>query len=459
MSEARSLLGLVARRILLFATLAVAIQSVVVFVSYWFDEDELGRIMVEHETETIASAFLGREGDPDLDIIRDRYGIGGEAEAGSDASGRSPDARAGYRILVQSPAGVLYDDCGIDCAHPLLVPATDPPDFWFRIVEPGMPLSIVGGRRFREADGTPLVVEFAAIDDPRSLVLGVLTEEMVEHMAWPMGLLLFLVFGATTLSIRSALRPMDAVVAAADAIDPRRSLQRLPGERLPREILRLVGAVNRAFDRAEALIGSQKIFAASIAHEIRTPVSIVKLELSRIDHPRARKAEGDIDGLTHVLEQLTALARLDAVEAEAFTFEPLGTFVEGVVEDIAPLVFGSGRTIAFERAADPRVRISRTLATTLVRNLVENAIKHTPAGTQILVRVEAPATILVVDDGPGFGEGWTGVDTGIASVKSTGSLGLGLKIADRIAAILGGSLTIAPGRDRGARITVALPAP
>ncbi|HEX2019294.1 MAG TPA: hypothetical protein VGO17_10190 [Aurantimonas sp.] len=81
--------------------------------------------------------------------------------------------------------------------------------------------------------------------------------------------------------------------------------------------------MNRAFGRVEELIRSQKIFAASIAHEIRTPVSIVKLELARIDNPRARKAEGDLDSLTHVLEQLTAPARVDATEGEAFTLEPL----------------------------------------------------------------------------------------------------------------------------------------
>ncbi len=132
--------------------------------------------------------------------------------------------------------------------------------------------------------------------------------------------------------------------------------------------------------------------------------------------------------------------------------------MEGVVEDIAPLVYKAEKSIAFERAGEPRSRVSRSLLTTLVRNLVENAIKHTPKGTGITVRVEAPATITVIDHGPGFSRATTSSNAELASVKSSGSMGVGLKIANRIAAILGGSLAIASGEAGGTRVTVVLPA-
>jgi signal transduction histidine kinase len=457
MTAARSLLGLVARRILLFALLAVSIQSMTVFVHYWFDEAELGRIMIEHETETIASALTNANEDPDIARIEDRYGIWALTPSGDDDEAEE-EGRPGYWIRVREAGRIVFTNCGEECTEHFLPLAIDPPDFWDRTVTPGKPLSIAGGRSFQRGDGSLLTVEFASIRDPRGLVRSVLAQEMVEHMVWPMGLMLFLVIGATTLSIRAALRPVEEAVAAADAIDPARRLEGLPEGRLPSEILRLVRAVNRAFGRVEELIRSQKIFAASIAHEIRTPVSIVKLELARIDNPRARKAEGDLDSLTHVLEQLTALARLDATEGEAFTIEPLADLVEGVVEDIAPLVYKAEKSIAFERTAEPRSRVSRSLLTTLVRNLVENAIKHTPKGTGITVRVEAPATITVIDDGPGFSRATTSSDAELASVKSSGSMGVGLKIADRIAGILGGSLAIASGEAGGTRVTVVLPA-
>ena len=95
---------------------------------------------------------------------------------------------------------------------------------------------------------------------------------------------------------------------------------------------------------------------------------------------------------------------------------------------------------------------------TLIRNLVENAMKHTPAGTAITVRVEAPARIVVADDGPGFASGGAASRTELASVKASGSLGVGLRIAERIAALHHGSLSVVSKPGQGTVVSLDLPA-
>ncbi|MEX6506721.1 sensor histidine kinase [Jiella sp. M17.18] len=450
-----SLIGLVAKRILAFALLSMFIQACVVFSHYWFDNAALGQMLIENETQIVAEAFHdrpagARAGRPPHALV-ERYGLV------SEPTGES--LPMGYWMRVRGTDGrVLYTNCHEECTEHFMPVEVNPPDLWDRTIVEGKPLTLVGGRTISFDDGQTMVVDFASIGDPRRLIYVVMAREMFVHMVWPMGLMLILVIGATIVSIRHALKPVERTVRVADALDPRRPIRALPAAGLPSEISHLVASVNRALRRIDELIRSQKVFAASIAHEIRTPVSIVKLELAHIEGSRARKAEKDLDKLTHTLEQLTALARLDAAEGEAFKAEALGPLVEDTVEQLAPLVFASGRTIAFECSGDPRSDVSRTLLVTLVRNLVENAMKHTPKGTAITVRVEEPGRICVSDDGPGFVADPQAADVELASVKKSGSLGVGLKIAERIAAIHKGVLAVSSVPGEGTTVSLDLPA-
>ena len=196
---------------------------------------------------------------------------------------------------------------------------------------------------------------------------------------------------------------------------------------------------------------SQKVFAASIAHEIRTPVAVVKLELEQIDHPRARRAERDLAALTHTLEQLTALARIDAAEGQSFRATDLCRLARETAEELAPLVFASGRSIAFWSSGTVEARIVPELVVVLIRNLVENAVKHTKPNTCITVVVQEPGVLSISDNGEGF-PAHEQLDTEMGAVKRSGALGLGLKIVDRIAALHGARLAIASSPDGGASV-------
>jgi signal transduction histidine kinase len=419
-----TLLSIVGRRILAFACLAMVLQVALVLADYWFDDQELGRILIEHETSRIAVNVVHRDGALVVHLSQDhqhRYHV--------DAPG--PDRAIFMRI--RTPDGVvLYSNCDADCTALFFPLDLHPPTFWQRSLRPGKPLSVSGGRIF-ERDGAVFLVELAVLGDPNGLITDVLTHEMIDHMLVPMTLMLLLVIGAAVISIRQALAPVRQAAEAADRIRPEITGADLATERMPREIVVLVEAVNRLLVRVRALIRDQKLLASSIAHEIRTPVSIVKLELARIEDPRARRAEQDLDQLTHKLEQLTALARIDLIDQSAFITVDMTAVVQGAVERLAPYVYAKGKTIEFIANGPVLATAVPALIEVLVANLVENAVKHTPEGTEIRVLV-GPGRLTVSDTGSGFtGQAARLLDG--SRVKMTGALGLGLKIVERIIAL------------------------
>ncbi|SKA29336.1 sensor histidine kinase [Consotaella salsifontis] len=446
MNSHRSLFSLIGWRILAFAGLAATLQTALVFAEYWFKDGELGSLLIAQETEIVAQNYWDDPVHfPGASLIN-RYDLHQPWHKGGP----------GYALRVrQADEQVIYSSCGEACDRfpPLQV---DSGMFWQRALNWGKPLDVVGGQVVELNGHPPLRIEFLSLGDPNNLLLEVLGGEVVEHMVIPTLVTLGLVFGGMLLSIREALRPVAATAEAARALDPTKRIDPLPTEGMPREIAHLTGAVNQALDRVSDLIRSQRVFSASIAHEIRTPLAIVKLELEQIEGPRARAAEADLGQLTHTLEQLTALARLDVVEPSSFADVRLGNLAEATVEQLAPLVFASGRSIGLDKRTDPEVRAVPTLISTLMRNLVENAVKHTPVGTAIEIAVEAPARLIVRDNGPGMPSAPRGEQTEIGEVKRSGSLGVGLKIAQRIAALHEATLRIVSAEGGGTKITIDL---
>lgn len=438
-----SLIGIVARRIVAFSLLAMALQIGVVFADYWFDDDKLSVLMLQQETEALAEYVQVRDGvvryEPDSGM-RERY----QARNGNDGS-------VFLRIRTASGA-IVYSNCTTDCAQHFLPVAIDAPQFWKRLVEPGKPFSVAGGQTF-ERDGATVLIELAILRDPNGFMYDALLHEMFDSMIVPMTLLFCLVIGATIWSIRSALTPVAMAAQAADALDPRDGNARLPTTRMPQEIARLVSAVNRMLTRVADLIQSQKLFSSSIAHEIRTPVAIAKMELSRIDDPRARNAERDLGALTHILEQLTALARADAVDPSAYQRTSLSQIGAAVAEAIAPFVFDHDKSLEFADEGTPPVTAIPALVENMLRNLIENAVKHNPPGTRIVLTCGPGPVVSVEDNGKGL------VDLpehheDLGYVKSSGQLGLGLKIVRRISELHQATVAVDTAPERGTRISI-----
>ncbi len=100
---------------------------------------------------------------------------------------------------------------------------------------------------------------------------------------------------------------------------------------------------------------SQKILTSGIAHEVRTPLAAIKLELGHIDHPRARKAEADLDDLVRFVGQITALARLDTFDHGMFEEVDLVALASSVVEQLAPWVYENDHSLEFSAQVDAAI--------------------------------------------------------------------------------------------------------
>lgn len=438
-----SLIGIVARRIIAFSLFAMLLQIGVVFADYWFDDDKLSVMMLQQEMGQLSRGITKNDGvltyRPDHEL-RERY---------LDLHG----AEGAIYVRVRTASGsVLFSNCSTDCAAHFLPLSVNLPNFWKRLIAPGKPFSVAGGQSF-ERDGEAVLVELAILKDPNGFMYSALLHEMFDSMIVPMTLMFCLVIGATIWSIRKALKPVAMAVRAADALDPRDRNARLPSARMPQEVERLVAAVNRLLVRVADLIQSQKVFASSIAHEIRTPVSIAKMELSRIADPRARNAERDLDALTHILEQLTALARADAVDPAAYQRSSLSLIGAEVTQATAPFVFDHEKSIEFVDHGTPPVTVIPALVENMLRNLIENAVKHNLPGTRIVVTCGPGPLVAVEDDGKGLVDLPEHTED-LGYVKHSGQIGLGLRIVHRIAELHKAKIALDTAPGKGTRVAI-----
>lgn len=419
--------AILARRIAFFAVLAMVLQLAVIFSDYYWNVGELSRLFVEQETERLASGIAVEDG-----TIHYRLP--------ENVEGRYSEAQTGYVARIrEADGGLVFQSCDAACESRFLPPDVNPPDFWLRSLKPGKPLTLVGGRAFT-VDGRRFVVDVATTGDPQDVLSDVFWNEVIEHMIVPMSILLVLVLGATLLSVRQALKPVRIAAEAAERMDPMDSRSHLQFQEMPREIAYLAEAVNRAFERVGDLMKSQKILTSGIAHEVRTPLAAIKLELGHIDHPRARKAEADLDDLVRFVGQITALARLDTFDHGMFEEVDLVALSSSVVEQLAPWVYENDHSLEFSAQVDAAiVQGVPALLRDAVRNLIDNAVRHTPKHTDIVVRVSRNL-IRVEDRHP------AGIRQACDVTAHTDGLGIGLKIVERIAAIHRGSLRRSAGR-------------
>ncbi len=245
-------------------------------------------------------------------------------------------------------------------------------------------------------------------------------------------------------------RRMQAVSAIAAGIGPSNLDVRIPIGTLPSEVEPLAVATNEALDRLAGGFRTQAAFAADIAHELRTPLAVTRLRADAVADPDARAALlAAVDRAARVITQLLALADLERPLDDTGTMIDLRALAEDVIADRAPVILASGRSIALEESG-PLVAILGHAApiALALENLLDNATRHTPRGTAIVVRAGPGARLSVIDDGDGVPPDqlprlkdrfWR------ADGSHAEGSGIGLSIVQRIAAAHRGALDIAPG--------------
>ncbi len=287
----------------------------------------------------------------------------------------------------------------------------------------------------------------------------------------PLAALLALLMALMWLVVRRGMEPLSRLATAVTARTPA-ALEPFGEAGVPLEVLPLVRSLNDLLSRLRAALAAQRAFVADAAHELRTPLAALKLQLQlaeRAPDAGARAAAmgelaGGLERSTHLVQQLLTLARLDPGAGTAAARGPveLPALVRQAVADHAVLAEAKGVDLGAARADGGVVADAEPAALrTLLANLVDNALRYTPAGGRVDVSagVEAGAPYLeVADTGPGIppAERARVFDRFYRSPGAAeGGSGLGLSIVKAIAERHGATLALGdtPGGGLTVRVT------
>ena len=273
--------------------------------------------------------------------------------------------------------------------------------------------------------------------------------------------------------IRKLFRPISALAAEVNRQDES-GLAPLPNDHLPAEIRPFVMAINRLLARVAESMEQQRQFIANAAHELRSPMTALSLQAERLSHAemseeaRARLSplRQGIERGRHLLEQLLSLARVQSPPSRPVSTTSVLQVFRRVIEDLMPLADTHHADIGVLTDSDVRLAVDEVDLFTLVRNLVDNAIRYSPAGGAIDLSITSERDRVVLtcsDSGPGIPiEERIKVLEPFYRTPGTASRGsgLGLSIVKTIADRLAGEIQIAyvdQIQKVGTRISVTLP--
>jgi heavy metal sensor kinase len=283
-----------------------------------------------------------------------------------------------------------------------------------------------------------------------------------------------------------ALRPVDRITRTVQSITASDLSRRLNFDLPDDELGRLADTLDAMIARLDAAFRRQRSFTADASHELRTPLTVIKGDLSvALGRPRdvdyyhgvLTEVDEEVDQMSRLVDRLLSLARADA-EGIAINRETvdLGILLTDVVAQVRPLAGAKGLELTSQIETNLTARVDPDVVTQIVLNLLDNAIKYTPAGR---VRLGAHRTvqkssgpnvhdthelqIAVSDEGPGISgehlphifERFYRVDR--ARSRELGGAGLGMSIARELARAHGGDITVRSVLGEGSTFTVHLP--
>lgn len=341
------------------------------------------------------------------------------------------------------------------------IPALSPSartEYYRKLNLPGDKTMLVAALNFKSAGQPAYLVEFGELLDPLETML----DRMFLQLTLGLPLAIVIIAGGGYLLLRRALTPVAQITRAAERITQHNLSERLPVAHTGDELERLSVSLNRMIARLDDGFQNSKRFVADASHDLRTPLTILRGELEnfaedvRLDAELRDRAGSMLEEVVHlgkIVEQLFTLSRLDAGEAQTeWTRFDLTELAKTTAEQMNLLAEDKGIAIACEASQPTPVEGNRVRLKQVVVNLLDNAIKYTPARGAIRLRVlpvNGHAVLEVEDNGigippealPHIFERFYRVDP--ARSADAESAGLGLSIVK--------SICIAHGAEVGAR--------
>ena len=337
---------------------------------------------------------------------------------------------------------------------------------------------VANGRRWRTVTGTSLVAG-------RAVVLRVSRSE--ERLRQQLSeVLVVLVFGLPLVVVlagiggyvlaRRALAPIDQLASEARRITADRLHERVSVPNQHDEIGRLAAVINETFARLESSFGQLRRFTADASHELRTPLAVIRgigeVGLGGTRTPAEYKeAMGsmleEVDRLTNLVDTLLRLSHGDAGTVRLLR-EPidLGELAREVVSSLGILAEERRQRLNVDAVDRVVVSADRLVLREAITNILDNAIKYSPAASTIDVRVRRSpdqAVLTVADQGPGIAaedrqrifDRFFRLDEGRS--RDDGGTGLGLAIAKWAVEVNGGQISVEDGANGGAVFRIVLP--
>jgi two-component system heavy metal sensor histidine kinase CusS len=307
---------------------------------------------------------------------------------------------------------------------------------------------------------------------PEVKVLG----QFRQYLWWSLAIIPFLGALLGYVLVKIGLWPLRTVATGARAVGPESLGYRIDSSLLPMELDPLCRDLNRTFQRLEEGFERLSGLNGDLAHEMRTPLHSIRLELERIlDQgglsPDLEEALSDMSEtgahLAALLEQMIFLARVEnpSMHIEKTAIDP-GRLLEQARAPFEALAEEKAVRIDLQMTGRPDLRGDPTLLRRALHNLLGNALRHSPEGGCITLKAhgDAHATVLeVADQGPGLPEplrkrlGQRFLRAEDARGRASGGSGLGLAIVQGIAKLHGARLSFAEGQSSGCRALITFP--
>lgn len=274
-------------------------------------------------------------------------------------------------------------------------------------------------------------------------------------------LVLLFVFGACAyVTLKYTLKPLREISDSAAAISPHSLHARLQADAIPTEVAPLVDSFNRVLERLERGYRIQHEFLTTAAHELKTPLALIRAQIELMDDGVNRKSLlNDVEHMTRQVQQLLHLAEASEGQNYSFTAVDVQEVAKEATHYLQRMADAAGvDLVAPNNPSSTQWLADRGALFTLFKNMLENAIQHAPRGTEVRVEIN-PRRVSVRDWGPGvnqeqlsqiFARFWRG-----AHRRDHGA-GLGLAICQEIALAHGWKLS-AHRAEPGLRICLSLP--